>query len=286
MPVTVSCSYCGKEKSIKPSKLGKEHNFCNRECRSKYINGKNNPNWRGGKIEIECFNCGEPLSISEYKMKNRKYHFCSVPCRSKYFSKERSRFWEGGKISCLCDFCGELVLKDKNQVKRSDKLFCSTDCHHNYWKGSNHILWMGGKIKAPCSCCNNDVLVFPSQLNYYEKIYCNAKCMGLWMSENLVGKNALNWQGGVSFEIYPKEFSKDLKEIIRERDEFKCQVCGVEESDSNHDCHHIDYNKQNSSFYNLILLCKTNGCHQKTNVNREYWQQYFQTQIKEKQMRY
>ena len=39
------------------------------------------------------------------------------------------------------------------------------------------------------------------------------------------------------------------------------------------DCHHIDYNKKNCSLNNLITLCRS--CHMKTNTNRNYWINYF-----------
>ena len=90
-----------------------------------------------------------------------------------------------------------------------------------------------------------------------------------------VGKLSSNWQGGKSFEIYPKEF-KQIKKFILERDNYTCQdpncVC-VEESDLH--VHHIDYNKKNNNPENLITLC--NSCHAKTNGKRkrQYWRNYY-----------
>jgi len=90
----------------------------------------------------------------------------------------------------------------------------------------------------------------------------------------LEGKNHL-WRGGISFEPYGLEFNEDLKEVIRNRDRRKCQVCEKTELENKQklDAHHIDYDKKNNNPNNLISLC--HNCHSKTNFNREYWVDYF-----------
>ena len=83
------------------------------------------------------------------------------------------------------------------------------------------------------------------------------------------------WLGGVSFEPYPVTFNNQLKEKIRCRDNYKCQICGIPELETGKrsDVHHIDYVKENINEINLISLCRL--CHIKTNSNRDYWKQYF-----------
>jgi len=95
---------------------------------------------------------------------------------------------------------------------------------------------------------------------------------------NLVksGKHHL-WKGGISFEPYGLEFNDDLKEVIRNRDRRKCQICVKTELENGKklSVHHCDYNKQNNNPNNLIILCQ--NCHSKTNHNREYWIKKFIT---------
>lgn len=83
-----------------------------------------------------------------------------------------------------------------------------------------------------------------------------------------------NWMGGVSFGKYGFEFNKELKEQIRKRDKYKCQICTKKQKKFKLDIHHIDYNKKNNNQNNLISLCKS--CHWKTNYKREKWIEYFQ----------
>ena len=85
------------------------------------------------------------------------------------------------------------------------------------------------------------------------------------------GEKNKNWKGGKSYEIYALEFNNYLKEKIRIRDNYKCQLCNKYQIDSRRklNIHHIDYNKQNNKENNLISLC--DQCHSKTNGKRHYW---------------
>jgi hypothetical protein len=85
------------------------------------------------------------------------------------------------------------------------------------------------------------------------------------------GNEHPNWKGGTSNEPYPFEFNKILKENIKTRDKFKCGICNKETQKLA--IHHINYNKNDIGFDNLISLCYS--CHSKTNYNRECWIEFF-----------
>ena len=82
------------------------------------------------------------------------------------------------------------------------------------------------------------------------------------------------WNGGNHNPCYPERW-KTIREEVRERDNRTCQLCGKSETDNGKklDVHHIDYNKKNLDKRNLISLCK--NCHPMTNVNREFWKEWF-----------
>lgn len=88
------------------------------------------------------------------------------------------------------------------------------------------------------------------------------------------GEKHWNWKGGLS--KYPLEWTTTFKEQIRQRDSYKCQICGSPEIENcNKLCvHHIDYDKKNLNPTNLISLCTS--CHIKTNYKRSYWIDYFE----------
>lgn len=98
------------------------------------------------------------------------------------------------------------------------------------------------------------------------------------------GKLHFNWNGGNSIK-YTLEFNNQLRNKIRQRDNFRCQEC-FRHQDELYDnkerkyklsIHHIDYNKQNNQENNLISLCK--NCHNQTNFNRNNWTNYFNNKI-------
>lgn len=94
------------------------------------------------------------------------------------------------------------------------------------------------------------------------------------------GKNHPNWQGGISKQGYSFNFDRELKDLIRQRDDYKCQLCGIPQLEclKKLSIHHIDYNKENLDPKNLIVLC--NACNSKVNFNRGYWQKLFEREEK------
>ena len=101
------------------------------------------------------------------------------------------------------------------------------------------------------------------------------------LSFMLSGDKNPQWLGGLSFEPYGIEFNNELKEVVKKRDEYKCQECDISQLELKFglQVHHIDFNKQNNNVSNLITLCRK--CHLKTNFNREDWIEYFQSKMKE-----
>ncbi len=97
-------------------------------------------------------------------------------------------------------------------------------------------------------------------------------------------KEHYNWQGGKSFEPYGLEFNKELREKIKQRDNFTCQLCNDRITESRRiknnpskkwlTVHHIDYNKQNNKPENLLTLC--HFCNISVNSSREEWTKHFQ----------
>lgn len=93
------------------------------------------------------------------------------------------------------------------------------------------------------------------------------------LSEALKGPKCYLWKGGTSREPYPFEFNHELKESVRSRDKYQCQLCHVAQNGRRLPIHHIDYDKRNLDINNLISLCES--CHSKTNTHREYYTRCF-----------
>lgn len=179
------------------------------------------------------------------------------------------------RVKIRCEYCGEIKEKEYKFFKKSSHHFCSQRCYinweQNFRSGKNNPSY--SKLKTICDYCDKKIEVKKCHMKKYKYHFCNSKCFGKWKSENWSREKSVFWRGGISFEPYGIEFNKKLKETIRKRDNFTCQVCGKLEKDKAHTTHHIDYNKQNNHPTNLLLLCVS--CHTRTNYNRHYWKDYF-----------
>lgn len=98
------------------------------------------------------------------------------------------------------------------------------------------------------------------------------------LSFQKMGDKNPSWLGGISFEPYSLVFNTQLKNNIRERDGYRCQICLRPQNEfiTKLHVHHIDYNKKNCEEDNLISLCPS--CHVRTNKDRKEWQSVFASQ--------
>ncbi|MBN1467753.1 MAG: HNH endonuclease [Fusobacteriaceae bacterium] len=126
-----------------------------------------------------------------------------------------------------------------------------------------------------CNCMReNYCQSCQKRISQHAKRWCR-ECFVLFYRK----ENHHHYKGGQS-NLYPIEFSNKLKQEIRLRDNYTCQLCKIKEKNycKKLAIHHIDYNKNNCKKDNLITLC--NQCNIKVNYNREYWKQYFQNKLK------
>ncbi len=125
----------------------------------------------------------------------------------------------------------------------------------------------------------NHADVFGENNSFYGKKHTNESRQKIKENHADVSYNKNSqWQGGKSFESYGVEF-KQIRKFILERDNYKCQnpECKINIGYYKRlDCHHIDYDKKNNAFYNLIILCI--NCHLKTNgkKKRQYYKEFYQ----------
>ncbi len=162
--------------------------------------------------------------------------------------------------------------RDKSQYERDRRSKLAKDKYANDAEFRSQIT--GGRLGTVAT---------PEQLRKL-KIYWDEH------KQERVGEGNPAWLGGITNSPYDHSiFNNALRERIRARDNYTCQMCGkVQMPHMKLAVHHIDYNKLNCSGDNLISLCSsspnTRCCHAKTNVNRKYWEKRFKQLIKTKQM--
>lgn len=107
------------------------------------------------------------------------------------------------------------------------------------------------------------------------RILASNKKWRIRIAQSVSGANNPRWRGGISKQKYAPGFSKTLKNQIRARDKYTCQLCGKTESELGFklSIHHSDYDKTNHDPDNLFSTCKR--CNSLVNTNREYWFNWF-----------
>ena len=156
--------------------------------------------------------------------------------------------------------------------------------------GKNNSFYIDGRTLKKHYCkCGNEIKYDSFRKGTRRCQTCYLKIIGKFnkgikFSNERKSKMSLAFGGtGIPYENtdYPKKFYS-IREEIRFRDRYKCQVCGCFQLENKKqlDVHHIDYDKQNCKENNLISLCPK--CHRKTNGSRNFWNRYFNFLIKVK----
>jgi len=216
----------------------------------RYNKGENNPNYKDGRTSkvyycISSF-CNNIISYYTWKYGNKR-----------------------------CQSCGK--IKNITNLNKITKNILFNEYIEN---------------KKTCKKIGEENKVNPRSISKLLKIYNIRKHLfkELYSKENnpFFGKHhtdkfkkrlsLINGGTGIPYENsdYPPEFNKNLKEAIRQRDNYICQICGCSQLENGRclDVHHINYDKKNNNPNNLISLC--HPCHMKTNKNRKYWREQCQ----------
>ena len=114
-----------------------------------------------------------------------------------------------------------------------------------------------------------------------KKLYDDPEYLARFQGKNnpmfgRIGKDAPNWQGGLSYGKYCEKFNYEFKEKVRNFFNRLCFLCGKDEVENNKklDVHHVNYNKDClcNSQCEFVPLCRR--CHAKTSGKyiRRYWE--------------
>ena len=180
------------------------------------------------------------------------------------------------KKECDCKFCSHIgQFKEGNQLRKGKEPWNKgKDCPQ--LKGENNGFF--GKTHSEKTKKRFSKIRKGKKLCEEHKIKIGLSLKGrIFTQEHLVkisGVNSYMWEGGKSFEPYPPEFNNQLKKKIKERDNYECKFCG---SINDLTIHHIDYDKNNNDFNNLITLCR--GHNAMANFNKNYWIGYYKNKL-------
>lgn len=178
----------------------------------------------------------------------------------------------------ICSSCGNKLIKISYYTKNSKHYFCNPRCCYDFKikfnlyprTGKHYVVSEETKIKISKS--------MKGTKNSVGRIHSLET--RLKMSKAKRGEKSPLWLGGnENIQGYTPIFSKQIRERVRVRDNFHCQLCKIPELELNKrlDIHHIDFDKKNCNMDNLISLCRS--CHGKVRFRKENYIQLFKEVI-------
>lgn len=232
----IICKFCNK---IKLTRSDIDQQYCSISCQSRdsWKVGKIKAMKHGGLIRIKCKYCG--IEFEDFRSNDKK--FCNLDCLNKYYNNKR--------LNRTCKNCGKTFSIAPSILKtNATGNYCGLDCYID-----------SGRKTLNCQYCNK---VFSSKKHRKDK-YCSQECAQKANS----GENHYKWLGGGE-KYYGINWNRQRKRA-RERDNFVCQKCGINEDelDKELDVHHIiSFRKFGLKRYleanelsNLVSLCPS--CH-------------------------
>jgi len=266
-------------------KIKREIRFCKCGCGySKEIKITSTWKYHRGhfkhKSDCQCYTCKskrrENVGSKHPRWVIREVRFCACGCggKKKVYITSTWRFIHGHHMKIesykyrpeVWKKIGKALTGGKHSDETKRKIAISRKGKPGKPKSQREIR----RCKQD-GCCG----IFKVRINS-PKIYCSISCS----SKRMSGKNNPNWQGGISKVGYPFNFNEKLRELIRERDGYACQLCGITQSENDRklSIHHIDYIKENLNPKNLISLCT--GCNARVNYGRKKWKRFLQQRLK------
>lgn len=115
------CKICGKEIF---DRQRRKTLICSKECgavaKSKAQGGENHPSWKGGKITLECWQCGKNFLVSPGKID--KAHYCSNECR---------HIGKRNRVTLNCEHCNKEFIAAYQRVRDENPRYCSISCYRS-----------------------------------------------------------------------------------------------------------------------------------------------------------
>lgn len=257
------CTNCGDSFEDYPSRRetrGRENFYCSRDCKHEFE--------RGDGLETTCDNCGEeiyvpPSHTTEMGGSPLNNHFCDKEClgewRSENWVGEKHPSWDGGNVEVECEECGSVYEVKPSEVEMTR--YCSMSCKREAWADD--------PLELECSICGDEFSIQPHRIRS-ENPTCSDECHRDLLSQIRRGEDNPAWKGGKE-EYYGSNWDTQRRKAL-ERDEFVCQLCGMDEEKHREEygnqlnVHHIirlksfdkDYKAANR-LGNLVTLC--HACH-------------------------
>lgn len=197
---------------------------------------------------------GLSLTTEEVRTRVKQLYHQDVELISEYKNKR-------SLVSMRCNDCGHIW-----ETKGSSILYLGSHCVEKHCPNcGNHSANMKNGVILNCAYCGKEVYRTPSRVALSQTgfFYCSRECGNL--HKNVLRNDNGEWNDTsnyrrTAFVAYPH----------------KCAICGYNEDTRILEVHHLDENRSNNKFDNLMILCPI--CHRK--ITLKYYELRDNTLIK------
>jgi len=214
---------------------------------------------------VNCAVCGKSFEALNVRLKVGWGLYCSRECSGKAHRKGKDRKYVGKENGrTVYDKIKRnyyVYWFDEETLKRK-----STSYAHWWWEVHKGEIPKGYRVSYKDGDRTNlspDNIVLLSDIDIGKLI--SKRLLGHSVTLETREKISIAHTGtdtwtGIATNLRYSGWSKHLKEQVRERDKYACQVCGKSSLTANTGkIHHIDGDKHNSVLENLLLVCTQ--CH-------------------------
>lgn len=212
-----------------------------------------------------CGSCGKEFLVPQRRSETVK--FCSLGCKTK-----------AGRLSATCVKCGVTFEKPKSATKTPPK-YCSHECYRATIKGSKHKPTPEDQRHYKvCEVCSKTFRVTLTRKDTAR--FCSRQCQSksptfrMEMSEKQQGEKHWRWGGGKwqnhgGYIRHKRQVLGSTEVLLNHRvvieqamlatepnHPFLIEVDGKRRLSSEIEVHHIDRNRANNAFSNLLAVTK------------------------------
>lgn len=233
---------------------------------------------------MDCPTCGKSFgAVGGMRRHHTMVHGKSLPnrtckgCKTEFYDSTAQRTfcddcspnagknngnYSDAKERTTCKLCGSEFFyypSDKNGVYCSECVSAAEGLLPENPSEKNK------RVKTECPSGRTELQVLQSRLDRRTRgFFCNQTCHGEWLSENVVGEDHHQWEGGTI--DYGQKWWQIRREALK-RDGYTCRNCGktIEELGRKPDVHHLkrvrDFEDPQDAhtLNNVITLCRS--CH-------------------------
>ena len=217
------------------------------------------------KVFCKC-GCGQEVYQNLSAHKSRRANWIKGHWNKKDLNINKWAIGNQGKFFCICG-CGETIkIRRQHYWIGIPRYIHSHNPVINWMKGKKHTEETKQKIREH-SKGGNETSFRKGHIPWSKGI----------QRLDITGDKNPNWQGGKSYQGYNRrEFNKWIKREILKRDNYSCKICDRKRDlFIPLDVHHIDQDKNNNNFNNLITLCHI--CHSKFHNNKLFKEEHHQS---------